>query len=730
MGIGEGGKTLRQMLGNSRRLYEETGCYTGLKKLRNKQADPLRYELFHSRILSSLISGRETTRMISASPLVRELAELCIGLYTPEGHNIAQSTGIQVHTTTMGDAIQWMIDNNYEEEVGINDGDLFCCNDNAIAGMHPADVYDILPIFCERELVGWVSTVIMEADIGAINPPCMPVAGNAERATDGVRICAEKIGWGDKMRRDFEVRIERTIGMYQMFLLNRRGAIAANVRVREEVKDLIKEFGLDYYRQTTRELIEDERRTQLARIKQRTIPGRYRNVGSLELYMKDQPVCWLPGKVDVIRLTPVEMVIEPSGKISLDFEGTGEWGWHSMNATPSGLYGGLSIALVQSLCYDGRANLGSLLPCQVKAPIDSLLNPSRVLELPTANIWTPSIYVFDLWLALMGTAFYLRGFREETFGFVPGHGFQPSGYNQYGHKGAFLSAAIAGYYGGCARGVADGVDMGAQFYTAEPDIGNFEIWEMFYPYLDLARKVDPYSVGHGRFRGGASMHAVWTPHRTPFLMVSSSMGGGAVRTLLNTGLFGGYPAGRSAAMILTQTNMKQLVENRQPLVFELGHPADPEFLKWNTGQLVYFDKIVVPTEIHEGDIVVTMPSSGSGLGDPVERRPEQVIADLEKGLTTPEIAKEIYCVDASYDQVSKKWKVDEAKTKRLRHERRKQRVARGVPVKEWWRSARQRLLSADVAPLLREMYQSSMTLSQPFAREFRDFWCLPNDFNL
>jgi N-methylhydantoinase B/oxoprolinase/acetone carboxylase alpha subunit len=729
MGIGEGGKTLKQMLEKSRRLYEETGCYAGLKELGNKEADPLKYELFHSRILSSLISGRETTRMISASPLVRELAELCIGLYTPEGHNIAQSTGIQIHTTTMGDAIQWMIDNNYEEEVGITDGDLFCCNDNAIAGMHPADVYDILPIFCEGELVGWVSTVLMEADIGAINPSCMPVA-NAERATDGIRICAEKIGWGDKIRRDFEVRIERTIGMYQMFLLNRRGAIAANIRVREEVKNLIKEFGLDYYKQTIRELIEDERRTQLARIKQRTVPGRYRNVGSLELYMKDQPVSWLPGKVDAIRLTPIQMEIEPSGKLSLDFEGTGEWGWHSMNATPSGLRGGLSIALVQSLCYDGRANLGSLLPCQIKAPVDSLLNPSRVLELPTANIWTSTIYVFDLWLALMGTAFYLRGFREETFGFAPGHGFQPSGYNQYGQKGAFLSAAIAGYFGGCARGVADGVDMGAQFYTAEPDIGNFEVWEMFYPYLDLARRVDPYSVGHGRFRGGASMHAVWTPHRTPFLMVSSSMGGGAVRTLLNTGLFGGYPAGRSAAMILTQTNMKQLVENRQPLVFELGHPADPEFLKWNKGQLVYFEKIVMPTEIHEGDIVVTMTSSGSGLGDPVERRPEQVVADLENGFTTREIARDIYCVEASYDQVAKKWKVDEAKTRHLRYEKRKQRLARGVPVKQWWKSARQRLLSADIAPLLREMYQSSMKLSQPFAQELRDFWCLPNDFNL
>jgi len=253
-GIGENGRMLKRMLEDSERLYAETGHYFGISDPRLMLKDPIRWELFHSRIMAALISGRETTRMISGSPFVREVAELCIGLYTPEGDNIAQSTGIQVHIRCMGENIKWMIRNDWETELGIADGDMFLCNDSIMGAMHPADVYDILPIFWEGELIAWVATVIMEADIGAVSPGCMPVA-NVERTTDGLRWCGEKIGSNDKLRRDFEVKIELSMDMADIFLLDRKGAIAANIRVREEIKGLIKEFGLDYFKRAGRELI-------------------------------------------------------------------------------------------------------------------------------------------------------------------------------------------------------------------------------------------------------------------------------------------------------------------------------------------------------------------------------------------------------------------------------------------------------------------------------------------
>ncbi|MCP4622563.1 MAG: 5-oxoprolinase, partial [bacterium] len=217
--------------------------------------------------------------------------------------------------------------------------------------MHPADVYDITPIFHEEELIGWVSTVIMEMDIGAAACGPMPASYNVEKFTDGFFVCMEKTATNDELRRDYLAHAERTLRYPDMFILHRKGALAANVRVREDIRRLIDEFGLAYYKKATKELIEDSRQIQLHRIRQRTVPGRLRNPHFMELYFKDKPVPAY-AKKDVIRLVPFDINIRHSGEIAIDFEGAGDWGWHSLNATPSALYGGLAITLVATLAYD------------------------------------------------------------------------------------------------------------------------------------------------------------------------------------------------------------------------------------------------------------------------------------------------------------------------------------------------------------------------------------------
>jgi hypothetical protein len=118
------------------------------------------------------------------------------------------------------------------------------------------------------------------------------------------------------------------------------------------------------------------------------------------------------------------------------------------------------------------------------------------------------------------------------------------------------------------------------------------------------------------------------------------------------------------------------------------------------------------------------------VGDPIERDPAWIKADLDNGLTTEWQASNVYCVKASYDESAKEWRVDEAETAKLRQARRKQRLSRAVPVKDWWKKNRERITSRDMDPLILEMYQSSMRMSEPFAKEYKDFWALPDDFVL
>ncbi len=715
------------MMEENAKVYEETGCYAGITEPHLLSEDPIKGELFHSRIMSSLIAGRETTRQVAASPFVREVAELCVGLYTPEGHNIAQSTGIQVHIKLMGDNIQWMINKNYEEEVGINDGDFFISNEPVIANMHAADVYDILPVFWEEELIGWVITVIMEMDIGAVSPGMMPTA-NVERGTDGLKWCCERIGSNDKLNRDFEHKIEMCLDMSDIFLLDRKGAIAANIRVREEVKRMIGEFGIDYYKRATRELIEEERRNQLARIKQRMVPGRYRNVVPAEFPMADQPVAWIPAKKDTIRLIPIQMDIHPSGILEIDFEGVGEWGWHPFNGTPNAIWGAVSVVTVQTLSTDGRANLGSLLAMNVKEPtVDTLLNPSQIQKLATSTPWAPILDMFGMWTQMLGVAYYLRGFREETFSYRSSVGWQMAGYDQMGNKRP-LMAAGTGYFGPGACGVCDGVDCGGWLATAEVDMGNAEVWELFVPHMEMCHRFDPYSVGYGRFRSGLAIPTIAMIHNSPQLIGCAALGTASDRIIPNLGTFGGYPGGRRTMLLMRYDNLPELMEKREPMHFELGDPRD--LAERFPGQVSDHGLIPAPVEIFEGDLCVSANASAGGVGDPIERIPQSITADLDDGLTTEWQASNVYCIKANYDEDAQKWNIDESATEDARQAKRKERLSRGMPAKDWWQKSRQRVVDGNMDSKITEMYQSSMKMSEAFSQEYKDFWALPDDFNL
>jgi hypothetical protein len=63
-----------------------------------------------------------------------------------------------------------------------------------------------------------------------------------------------------------------------------------------------------------------------------------------------------------------------------------------------------------------------------------------------------------------------------------------------------------------------------------------------------------------------------------------------------------------------------------------------------------------------------------------------------------------------------------------RSEMRDARAAKAVPVREWMKGERQRILDRDMIEPAQRMYAESMRLSEKWACEFREFWSLPDDF--
>ena len=165
-------------------------------------------ETLHTKLRASCVSAREMARRISASPGVREVGEMVVAIYTPEGDAVALSNGIMVHVHTMSRFIKWMIREGYEADPGIRAGDIFANNDAFIGTVQVPDVMDVIPIFWENELVGWAGAVCHELESGDITPGG-DVCLAQERFTEGLFVCAEKIGSNDEIRRDYVIRCER-----------------------------------------------------------------------------------------------------------------------------------------------------------------------------------------------------------------------------------------------------------------------------------------------------------------------------------------------------------------------------------------------------------------------------------------------------------------------------------------------------------------------------------------
>jgi N-methylhydantoinase B/oxoprolinase/acetone carboxylase alpha subunit len=66
------------------------------------------------------VHARETAKKIAASPIVEQEGELCFTLYNAAGDCVLTSTGIIIHVGTMGAAIKYMIENNWESNPASN----------------------------------------------------------------------------------------------------------------------------------------------------------------------------------------------------------------------------------------------------------------------------------------------------------------------------------------------------------------------------------------------------------------------------------------------------------------------------------------------------------------------------------------------------------------------------------------------------------------------------------
>ena len=725
------GQTLKEYRDAILERTQQTGYYNGLDRLELRESEPIRYEKLFSKLRGGLVHSRETAKKIAASPIVEQEGELCFTLYNAAGDCVLTSTGIIIHVGTMGAAIKYMIENNWEANPGINPGDMFTNNDCSIGNVHPCDIATIVPIFIQGKLIGWVGGVTHVIDTGSITPGSMST-GQVQRFGDGFMITCRKTGVNDQPLRDWLHESQRSVRTPKYWILDEKTRIAGCHMIRDLVEEVVAEEGLEAYEKFAFEVIEEGRRGLQSRLKAMTMPGTYRKVAFVDVPYA-HPDVQTPSafaKIDTIMHSPVEMTIRGDGSWRLDFDGASRWGWHSYNAHHVAFTSGIWVMMTQTLVPTQRINDGSYYGTEFNLPKGTWMNPD---DRRTAHAYAWHFLVSG-WSAMwrgLSQAYFSRGYLEEVNAgnANTSNWLQGGGINQDGEIHA-VNSFEASSCGTGAGAIKDGLNHAAAIWNPEGDMGDIEIWEMAEPLLYLGRNVKCNSGGYGKYRGGCgfeTLRMVWNAHDWTMFF----MGNGYMNS--DWGMMGGYPSATGYRFEGHNTGIKERIAfgDTLPLGGDLN-PAAAEYEQHiNVRADVKRDKQCMTTEAcyEDYDLYLNYLRGGPGFGDPLDREIEAIARDLNNNFLLPEYATKVHGAVIEQDDKGV-WSVDAKKTAAYRAELRKARLDRALPTREWMKKERDRILIGRASTAVKHMFATSFELSPKFLAEFKKFWNLPEGWDL
>jgi N-methylhydantoinase B/oxoprolinase/acetone carboxylase alpha subunit len=301
---------------------------------------------------------------------------------------------------------------------------------------------------------------------------------------------------------------------------------------------------------------------------------------------------------------------------------------------------------------------------------------------------------------------------------------QGGGTDHMGKPCAILNFELSSVGGG-ACAVKDGLDYAAAMWNPEGDMGDVEIWEILEPLLYLGRRIKPNTAGPGKYRGGSGFESLRMVWKTNDLLLQNAGDGHAFHS---QGLFGGYPAAPGYRHNIQGTDILERARAGKPYPVREYDPDDSE-LSANVKGTHQMDKrtLIYPYRFRQGDLYLSCMRGGGGLGDPIERDFRLVERDVNLGFLLPRYAERLYGVKLRKKKDGT-FSVNKKGTEALRKDMRKRRAESSIPVSEYIKNERERILEGKFPPYIREMYNQAMSLSGPWAKRYRGFWDLPEDF--
>lgn len=512
------------------------------------------------------------------STILREASDGSAALLDRHGNVIAQAELIPMQLGPIGATFKPCAEIVPPEE--LQEGDFYINNSPFEGGQHLPDVFIFSPIFFEGELVGFSASVAHHLDLGGGAPGMNPDATDVHQ--EGIIIPPSRYN----MERDwnggpFERLITANIRVPELTIGDFNAQFAANAIGGERVKQLCARYGADTITAVMEAHLTYSERRMRAAIAE--VPdGVYEGEDAVDDDgLHDEPL-------------PIKATVTVSGEdIEVDFTGSAPQVLLNLNC-PFASTISAALAAVKAVVSspDIPFNQGLAKPIKVTAPYGSILNPKP--PVPVRARMIPAFRAFDAVVKALSKAL---PDRVIAAGFDTTHSICMSRLVD-GSYSIYLEVYGGGYGAGPGSDGSDGVDGPLSNCSNIP----VESLDQQYDFFRVTEySLRPDSGGRGKYRGGNGLRRTFEILSDDITMAHYS----DRYRIAPSGAFGGEPGGRAQTYVLRPDGEEVSVRSKTSI------------------------------KLSRGDIVISETGGGGGYGDPAERTPERLRADIESGLVTP-----------------------------------------------------------------------------------------------
>lgn len=563
--------------------------------------------------LHSILDEQQTALINTAfSPVVRESYDLACAVFDSTGRMIGQSaSGTPGHINAMATGMAHIAAQYPADQLA--DGDVLITNDPWMTAGQINDITIATPFFRKGRLVAWFASCCHSPDIGGK----ILSAEAREVYEEGLRLPITKLRTAAGPDETLERVIRANVRTPDETMGDIYAQVASNQVGARSLFALMDEHGLDEIDRVAA-VIMDRSQVALERRIEELVDGRYSATMEVD------------GFGDESLLLAVTVTVD-GNRIDVDYAGSSPQSRYGVNVVLNYTRAYTSFAIKAALAPDVPHNEGSFRPVTTRAPEGSVLNclePAPVASRHLVGHFLPSL-VFEALRPAVPEG--LPAASADALWMTVWRGVSNPDTGQY----FTLTSFGAGGSGGRPR--KDGLTTTG--FPTGVRAAPTEVLESHTPIVQTMRQLRPDSAGPGEHRGGLSQTLRVRRRGKGSWSVNANVDRVAFPAL---GAEGGGP-GRAGSFTRAST----------------GEPLPTK------AQVFLGD---------DDEVVLDFPGGG-GYGDPRQRPPEEVLADVIDGYISLTSARDDYAVVVHYTgpdeaivRTEDLYQLDEEATRRLRQE--------------------------------------------------------------